>query len=342
MATQKEVAELAGVSFITVSRVVNNEGNVKEETRRRVEEAIRTLGYEPSFAGKALNSGKSSTIGVMTPARFGDGMENTYLMSVLRGIQDTCRDKGYDILLSPLSENDPGFDYLRPYRQKKADGMIYVGLRSLTPELSDEIRDRKIPCVVIGDRPAESFLSWIDTDNETAAYETTRRIWELGHRRIAFHGLSKEHRNENIADRERGYRRAIKELSGKDADEKLVLRASYDIEEIRASANRAFRTEQDRPTAIFCSTDIRALAVLRELETLGLSVPRDVSVAGFDGFIQNHIVHPAVATNAQPLVEMGRRAAEILIDEIITGTIIRREEIFPVPFIPGESLARPR
>ncbi len=338
MATQKEVAKLAGVSFITVSRVVNKEGNVKDETRRKVEEAIRTLGYFPSFAGKALNSGRNNTIAVLTPARFGVGMENAYLMNVLRGIEQSCREHGQDILLSPLSEDDPDFDYLRPYRQKKVDGMIYVGLRSIPPEMMSEIDERLIPCVVLGDRPQHEKISWIDTDNERAGYETTKKIWERGHRVIAFHGLTAEHFNQNISDREKGFRRAVRELSGLDVDERLIIRGTYDHPSIQKSIRNALETLNPRPTVIFCSTDSRALAALHEFQLMDLSVPKDISIVGFDGFLKDYVSHPSIATNEQPLVDMGKRAVEILLEHITDRAQPKREEIFFVPFLDGESL----
>ncbi len=340
MATQKEVAKLAGVSFITVSRVVNNEGNVKEETRRRVQEAIRQLGYFPSHAGKALNSGRNNTIGVMTPARFGEGMENAYLMGILRGIELACHDRDQDILLSPMSEEDPEFDFLRPYRQKKVDGMIYVGLKKMPGELRGEIAERLIPCVVVGDRPEYDHLSWIDTDNERAGYETTMRIWEAGHRVIAFHGLDPDFFNANIADRERGYRKAIRELTGKDADERLVWRSDYTRSGVQSSVREAYPRCDPRPTAVFCSTDNRAIAVLSVLPELGIRCPQDISIVGFDGFIRDIVFEPSMATNEQPLAEMGRRAADILLDHIEKPDLPRREIVFPVAFVDGESLAK--
>lgn len=339
MATQKEVAKLAGVSFITVSRVVNNEPNVKESTRIKVEEAIHTLGYVPSFAGKALNSGRCETIGVMTPARFGDGMENNYLMGVLRGIELVCREQNQDILLSPLAETDPDFDYLRPYRQRKVDGMIYVGLKSMPTDMVNEMEERLIPCVVIGDRPTQKNISWIDTDNESAGYETTKLIWNKGHRVIAFQGLIPELLNENISDREKGYRKAIKEVSGVNVNESLIWKSGYDTKAIRRNIREEFEKANPKPTAIFCSTDNRALATLRELNEMGVTVPNDVSLVGFDGFLKDYLTHPSMATNEQPLVEMGKRAAEILLHEIKERTLERHEEVFPVTFIDGESLS---
>jgi LacI family transcriptional regulator len=338
VATQKEVAKLAGVSFITVSRVINNEGNVKEETRLKVEQAIRTLGYFPSYAGKALNSGKNQTIGVMTPARFGEGLENSYLMGVLRGISLTCRERGQDILLSPLSEEDPDFDYLRPYLQRKVDGMIYVGLRTMTAEMIKELEEKLIPCVVLGDRPPHEKISWIDTDNERSGYETAKRIWEKGHRIIAFHCLTGDYHNENFSDRERGFKRAILELSGKELNEELIIRASYEIPSIKESIRRALETIKPRPTAIFCASDSRALAALHEIQQMGLTVPGDISLVGFDGFLKDYVSHPTIATNEQPLTEMGKRATEILLDHIANPALPKQEVIFPVVFLEGQSL----
>ena len=339
MATQKDVAKLAGVSFITVSRVVNNESNVKESTRLKVEAAIRKLGYFPSFAGKALNSGRNDTIGVMTPARFGVGMENNYLMGVLQGIGSACREKGQDILISSMSEGDPHFDYLRPYRQRKVDGLIYVGLRSMPSEMIGEIEELRIPCVVIGDRPGHERISWVDTDNEGAGYEATKRIWALGHRQIAFHGIIPEIYNENITDRERGFRRAIRELSGAEADEGMIIRGDYDRERNREGIVAAFKAMKKLPSAIFCSTDNRALAAFEAARELALSVPGDLSIVGFDGFLKNTLLSPTVASNEQPLSEMGYRAAEILLEHIGKRELPKREDVFPVRFIEGESLA---
>ena len=342
MATQKEVAKLAGVSFITVSRVVNNEPNVREETRTRVLRAIRELGYFPSFAGKALNTGRSDTIGVMTPARFGENMENNYLMYVLRGIEQACRENGQDILISPISEDDPDFDYLRPYRQRKVDGMIYVSLKAMPDEMVRDIEERSIPCVVLADRPAHAGISWIDTANEETAFETTKRIWEAGHRRIAFLGMVPEIYNPNVRDRERGFRRAIRELTGAEASEDMIIRTDYSRTASRIALARALAEPRTRPTAVFCSTDNKALAAIAAAREQNLSIPEDLSIVGFDGFLQDSQISPTIASNEQPLVEMGRRAAEILLERIAKPNLPKEEIVFPVTFVPGGSLASPK
>jgi LacI family transcriptional regulator len=341
MVTQKDVAKYAGVSFITVSRVVNKEQNVKEETRLRVEKAIQDLGYFPAFAGQALNSGLCKTIAVLTPINFEEDIRASYLMGIMSGINNSCRKHSCDIMFTTFSEDDPNFDYLRPFRQHKVDGIIYVGLKIMPPEMLDEIRTRKLQCVVIGDRPENELLSWIDTDNLTAGYETTKRIWEMGHRRIFFHGLNKDIYNANITDREIGFKKAYKELSGKDVDESMIIRSDYTGESIAESFRKAFSTmeKSEMPTAIFCSTDNRMPPAIKELKRCGLSVPKDVSLVGFDGFINNSQYYDfTLATNAQPLFDMGNKAADILFSHIKDPSLPRCTELFSVPFEAGDSL----
>jgi LacI family transcriptional regulator len=262
-------------------------------------------------------------------------------MGVLRGIELACRKHGQDILLSPLSENDPRFDFLRPYRQRKADGMIYVGLRSLPAEIIHEIEARSIPCVVLGDRPEHKNISWIDTDNERAGYETTRRIQQLGHQNIAFFGLEDGLYNTNIEDREKGYLRAMQELTGAVIDRNLIVRGSWDQRNIRDGIRKLLETVSPRPTAILCSTDSRVLASLQAAGEAGLRVPDDLSIIGFDGFPRDSLLYPSIATNEQPLIEMGKRAVEILLEHIADKQLPRREVVLPLTFLDGKSLGPP-
>ena len=141
MVTQKEVAKFAGVSFITVSRVINGEPNVKEETRQKVLSAIEALGYAPSFAGQVLNSGKCNTIGVLSPIPFKKSIRSFYMMDVLAGITDVCHKNNTDMLINIVPEvgKVPNYDYLRAYKQKKVDGIIYVGLRKIPSEMLSRI-----------------------------------------------------------------------------------------------------------------------------------------------------------------------------------------------------------
>ena len=342
MVTQKDVAKKAGVSFITVSRVVNNEGNVKEETRIKVEQAIKELGYFPSFSGKALNSGKCSTIAVSTPISYDIDGRSEYLLKLLSGIEEVSRKHNCDVLLNNFDEDDTSYDYLRPFRQRKVDGIIYVGLKKMPQIMIDELETFKFPCVVIGDRPTDSNLSWIDTDNFSAGYNSTSELIKKGHKDIVFFGLNKDIFNQNISHREEGFLKAMKDFLGKDENQCRIIRSSYEMD----SAYKTFESfisqcikDNTVPTAIFCSTDEKIPPILRILYNHNLSVPNDISLIGFDGFLMNNpFLDFSVATNVQPLREMGQKAAELLFERINNPELKPNFEIFQVPFFQGDTI----
>lgn len=340
MVTQKDVAELAGVSFITVSRVINGETNVKEQTRRKVQEAIDKLGYAPSFAGQVLNSGRCNTIAILTPIPFYQSMRTFYLMQLISGIEAGCRKNHLDLLLgfAPEAGTDSTYDYLRPYRQKKVDGIIYVGLKQIPEEMIRELEVRKLPCVVIGDRPESDLVSWVDTDNYDAGYNTVKNIWDHGHRKIAFVGLRKEVFNANVIDRERGFIQALRDL-GADYDlEDYIIRTDFDSPDLNVEVREKLRSFKEKPTAIFCCTDSFVPATVRGIRELGLKVPEDISIVGFDGFINSTYFELNTATNPQPLKEMGEKAMEILLHKIKKPSSEKETAVMKVPFQEGESL----
>ncbi|MCR5046937.1 MAG: LacI family transcriptional regulator [Treponema sp.] len=340
MVTQKDVANLAGVSFITVSRVINGESNVKEETRLKVQAAIDQLGYAPSFAGQVLNSGRCNTIAILTPIPFYQSLRTFYMMRILSGIEEVCRKNKVDLMMGivPEAGTEPDYDYLRPYRQKKVDGIIYIGLRQIPREMIEELGKRKLPCVVIGDRPKSKLVSWVDTNNFEAGYNAVKEIWSRGHRRIAFIGLKDEFFNANVMDREKGFEKALEDFGAKYKPSDYIIKTAFDSEETRQDVKAAFLSWKKKPTAIFCGADSFVPETVKGLKLLGLSVPKDISLVGFDGFINSTYFNLNVATFPQPLNEMGRRAAEILFSQI-SGNFVKKETaVFPVPFCAGDSL----
>lgn len=342
MVTQRDVANLAGVSFITVSRVINGEGNVKEETRLKVEKAIEKLGYVPGFAGRVLHTGRCNTIALLTPIPFYDRMRSFYLNLVLSGVTEFCRPRNLDLMMDFVPEVglENSFDYLRPYKQRKVDGIIYVGLKKIPDDMLIELKARQLPCVVLGDRPDSPLVSWIDTDNFSSGVETVKKFYEKGHRKIAFLGLKKNIFNANVSDREAGFESAVREL-GLDYDGMdYVIRTEFDSEKIRADLKRQFPKLKARPTGIFCAADSMIPAAVSALEELGLSVPKDVSLVGFDGYLKDTFYPLEVATNEQPLRQMGKEAAEILFARIEDKSLPIEKRVLPVRFVDGKSLAK--
>ena len=340
MVTQKDVAKYAGVSFMTVSRVLNGVPNVKEETRLKVQNAIKELGYTPSFAGLVLNTGRCNTIGIMTPIPFYKALRSFYLMGILAGINDGCKKNDVDMLVNIVPEvgDNNNYDYLRAYKQKKVDGIIYIGLKKMPSEMMEELSSRKLPCVVIGDRPESELLCWVDTDNYLAAKNTVTEIWNRGHRTIAFLGLKKSIYNSNVSDREKAFVDTIKKLGADYNPNDYIIRSDFDSETIDEDVEKAFKSWKQKPSAIFCCTDSCVPGVCKGIENCGLTVPKDVSIVGFDGFINQTYFPLNVATNTQPLILMGQRAVDILFNHIDNPDLQRETAVFSVPFTPGDSL----
>jgi LacI family transcriptional regulator len=338
MVTQRQVAERAGVSFITVSRVINGRGNVKKQTRLRIEKAIRELGYYPNSQGRALNSGRTSIIGVIAPVLNATGSleGDTYYSGLLEGVELACRVHRYDLLLSTQRIYDRDFDYLRLYSQKKVDGTVLFGDYKLSRESTKRIEREHIPIVVVGDRPESPAISWVDMDNETGGYASAARLIACGHRRIAFLGVTG--RNANVEDRLTGVRRALSEKGMRLLD-KDVFRV--DIRDPSGESLAALLSAEARRTAVVCGTDALAVALLSASTARGIRVPQDLSMIGFDGIQLIHYTNPPIDTNRQPLKDMGFAAAEILFQRIEDPKAPPGRKVFDLEEMTGGSVSSP-
>jgi LacI family transcriptional regulator len=335
MVTQKDVAKLAGVSFITVSRVVNGLGNVKKETRERVCEAIEALNYHPNHLGKALNSGRSFTIGVVALRPFEESLEaNLYLIGLLDGIEKGSRAGHCDLMLSTDTYMESDADLLRLYRQRKADGLVFVGFQRIPQAQIAQIEAEGIPVVAIADRPDSEFIGWVDTDNLAAGRAAAKAVLQAGHRHAAFLGLRQDrYSNQNLQDRRDGFLSGMKARGAK----AVLLEENLNEQGGREALRKLVRMDP-RPTAIVCGNDYLALGVMKEAVELGLELPRDLSVVGFDAFLPGRFHQPSLASFQQPLTQMGQAAVELLFERIEHPRIRRRNRLFSLDFVPGDSL----
>jgi len=334
MATQKDVADRAGVSFITVSRVVNHLGNVKPETRARVEEAIRELRYYPNRQAQALNQGFTRTLGLVTPRMFDRPLfDNFYVMSLLSGVEMRGRELGWDVLISTDYDRRGAFDFLRVWHQRKVDGLIFVGLGEIPPQQLDEIASKGIPVVVLSDRIASPAVSWIDTRSAEAVADAIDRLVALGHREFAFLGVTADtDYNPNFRDRQRAAREilAAKGLGLEVISAPAMFDAGEETPKLYLAGSR-------KATAIISGNDSVALGFMAGLARSGLECPRDYSIVGFDAEPSGRIHRPTLASYAQPLVAMGQAAVTTLLDRL-GGAREKVERTFPLEFVPGGSL----
>lgn len=304
--TITDVAKQAGVSMKTVSRVLNNEPNVAKATRDRVMSVAEQLQYRPNLAARGLASSRSYLIALLD-----DNPSASYTMDMQKGAIEACRKAGYHLLLEPLS--------LTQVEKPEVAGLITrLGVDGviLTPPLSDSLPLREtlkllgMPHVVVAPRHAAESHA-IRMDDEDAAFQMTNLLIDQGHTAIGFilgpeqHGASDERR----AGYERAFRQAMLDL-----DESLIVPGDFTFRSGVAAAETLLSNHDSRPTAIFASNDDMAAGVVNVANRLGVCVPDDLSVCGFDDSPLARIIWPKLTTVAQPIRQMGRKAAELLID----------------------------
>ncbi len=301
-ATILDVAGRARVSAATVSRVLSGSPHaVSEGTRRRVQAAARDLGYLPNMLARSLLKRETSAIGVLVP-----DVSNSYYAVILRGIEDTASRTGRAVILCNTDRrHDKQQAYVRTLLERRVDGLIITGG---TFRKQDLVQIRAIlPAVVIGRH--EVPLPSVRVDNVGAAVVATRHLIDLGHRHVAC--LAGPSTSLTATDRLEGYRRAMAEAALEPQPEDIVT-AEFSMEGGRLGTAR-FYALSDPPTAVVASSDQMAVGALRALYEVGLRVPRDVSVVGFDDSpLASHTI-PALTSVAIPMYEIGCRAMGLLL-----------------------------
>jgi DNA-binding LacI/PurR family transcriptional regulator len=303
-----DVAQAAGVSHQTVSRVLNDHPNVKPATRERVLAAIRELGYRPNVAARALVTRRTRTLGVIS--------FNTTLYgpaSMLYGIEQAAKDLDYLVALAALSALDRRsvLDAVERLRDQAVEGLIVVAPQtSAISALSQVYAD--IPLVAVG-CGTHAALASVAVDNESGAARATEFLLDLGHSTV--HHLAGPRSWLDALEREAGWRRALTER-GVEVPEPVYggdwsSRSGFELG--RELAERA-RSEVDPVTAVFCANDHTALGVLRAVQKAGLRVPEDLSLIGCDDIPEAEYFGPPLTTVRQDFDELGRRALATLID----------------------------
>lgn len=310
-ATLGSVAALAGVSVPTVSKVINGREDVAPATRKRVLAALRESEYQPPGQRNALAPPVATLVDVAV-----DSVTTAYYAEVMDGILESAEEAGAEIVLSKTGET-----HLPP--GERADKMQTQGRRGLllvtsrwSPREIREVKNRGIAVVVIDPiNPPGPGVASVGATNWSGGKAATEHLLELGHTRIAFIGGPQS--AECNQDREHGYTAALLER-GIPVPEGYVSDGDFDPATGRTGLLNLMRLA-DRPTAIFAASDSIALGVLAEAHAHGISVPRDLSVVGFDGTLSSEQSSPELTTVAQPLREMGRTAVRALLREMEGG-----------------------
>ncbi len=309
--TIRDVAARAGVSLGTVSNVLNHPHLVAEEKRRRVLEAIEELGFVRSSAARQLRGRRSHSIGVVVL-----DVANPFFTEVLRGIEDVLAANGYTILICSSDESPEREDYqLRVFEEKRVDGVIITPSSGSGARLG-RLRQRGIPFVLLDSPALELESCWVAVDDVRGGYLAISCLIERGHRRIALLNGPEEIRQ--CADRLAGARSAMEE-AGLDPDQLVVLSLGLQTAQEGDKVAERLLDIEPRPTAVFCVNDLVALGVLRRLRQAGVEVPGDMAVVGYDDIDVASIVKPELTSIRQPKYELGKVAAELLLEEVEAG-----------------------
>ena len=304
MTTIAEVAQVAGVGVGTVSRVLNGSASVSEATRRRVLDVIAELGYEPNAAARALSTGRTGAIGVVAPF-----FTEPSVIERIRGITHGLAAAGYQLIL---------FDVEGPEQREAAfrapigrvDGLVAITLGPTAAEL-DRLTEAGLPLVLIDQ--AHDTVPAVTVDDVEGGRLATEHLLALGHERIAFAGTEEpmDFRFTATSRRREGYAEALAAAGLEAPERELVLLGAHGREG-GAATGRRLLDRPAPPTAVFAVSDMTALGVLEAADELGLRVPEDLSVVGFDDVEVAR--YAGLTTVAQPLRESGAHGAELLLD----------------------------
>ncbi|MGM9521982.1 MAG: LacI family DNA-binding transcriptional regulator [Oscillospiraceae bacterium] len=332
----KDVAQKAGVSISTVSRVFNNGPSVTDETKKRVLQAMEELKYRPNFAAKALRDGSSKTIALIVPS-----ISNPSYAMMAQGLESVVRAKNYNVILCNTNDDvEVELNHIELLKNRYVDGFVFATAKE---------GDQHIDALIESGMPVVEVMRYtndanaVTVDNFKIGYEATKYLIDRGHRKIFM--FTNTNRNISFRLRADGYRKALSDAGLEEYTFSApVSGRSSDAEEMCQTALEAINSH-GVPDAILCANDSKALGVYGAAKKLGLRIPDDVSVISVDNVDFSQFLDPPLTTFAQPFRAMGEKAGEVLLKEIEakgTGTEEMRtfyRVVLPTKMIERESVA---
>ena len=309
--TMSDVASEAGVSLMTVSRVVNNKGEIRPETRQRVQEVIERLGYRPSGIARSLAGGQTYTIGLVVP-----DIANPYFSGIAHGVASVANVEGFGVLLCDCEEDTSlELTMLDVLEEKRVDGVIVAAPRTRTEELLPILSRHQN--VVVVNRLFEDVVDtvargYVLNNDKNGGYTITRHFLERGHQKIGF--LAGPASSYGSRRRMVGYRAALEE-SGLELDSEIV---RYCVPTVDGGNQATTQLIQEHPeiTALFCFNDLVAIGALQSCNQLGISIPDQLAVIGYDNIPMASWVTPTLTTCKVNFEDMGKAATRLLINQI--------------------------
>lgn len=332
MANIRDVAKMANVSIATVSRVLNGNENVSEETRRKVLNAIKKLNYRPTISFRTASSDLFKTIGILIP-----DIRGYHYSDIVMAIEEYAYTKGFDIMLAlPKWEVDIEQHILDQYFRRKVDGVI-LGELFGGYKLIERFKRSGIPMVVVDFQVDEIDFDTVNVDNVSGGYQAIKYLYEHGHKKILF--IPGPQQSPAAVDREKGIRKFIDKVRDEEIEIFYGTHRGYNSEHGWVSVVQHLKEHGLNFTAIFAVNDWTAIGAIDALKDNGIRVPEDVSIIGFDDAPFAQYTNPRLTTVMQPRWEMGTTAAQLLIERIVDKKVrLPRNIILPAKIIERESV----
>lgn len=329
-----EIAEVAGVSISTVSRVLNRRSGVNEETRRRVLQVITEMPYTRRGLGALARTG---VVGLLVPE-----LTNPIFPAFAEALETRAARLGYSSLLcNTKAASIREEEYVRMLCARGVEGMIFVSPEAADPDARhdhyDTLRDEGVHMVFVNGATPTVAVPDVCVDEHVAGYLATRHLLALGHRRVGF--VSGPPRSSPSRLKRAGWEHAMQE-AGADPDPQLVAYGAFSAAGGATALARLLETA--RPTGVICSSDLMALGAISEAQRRGLRVPADLSLVGFDDIPMAAYGVPALTTLAQPITEMARSAVDCLLGALEGKVVPNHTQVFRPSLVIRESTAPPR
>ena len=307
MATIRDVAQRAGVSTMTVSRVLNNSGYVSVDARARVEAAVAELGYVPNTLGLSLRFKRTQTLALVVT-----DITNPFFTSMARGVEDLASQHGFSTILCNTDESESKqADYLTILMQKRVDGVLLVPARSAADPVR-WLQHRNLPVVILDRQAPGAEVDCVRGQSEAGGYELASMLYDMGHREVVM--LTGPADVSTAAERVAGFERARRER-GMIAQPGSILYGHFTVPSGYAMMQQILASTW-QPTAVLTANNFIAIGAYRALRDAGLQTPDDVSLATFDNIPDNLLLEPFLTVLAQPAYEMGQVATKVLLERL--------------------------
>lgn len=311
--TIKDIAKKANVSITTVSLVINNKPHrISKETVDKVNKIIEECDYKPNVVAQSMITNKTKTIGLIVP-----DITNPFFSELSKGIEDALNKYGYNVFLCNSYNNiEKEKEYIKVLMDRKVDGIIMSFSKTINKKDYDEIKKLNIPVAFVDRIPQDNDMNCLSVDDEKGGYIATKYLIDKGHKNIAC--ITADQEIISVKGRVEGYKKALSEYRIK-VNNQYIIESDLTVEGGINAGNEILRNGE--VTAIFCCNDLMAIGVYEAAEKLGIIIPDDVSVIGFDNISFTKYLKPKLTTIRQCIYDIGDNAAQLIINLVNNNSV---------------------